>query len=96
MKFSELEAIENIIAQMQRWQYTVAYVAGGCVGSMSRRLGAYCRFRPHIHATIEHAFRGCLIVLHRTAEDAARERRYEQREWELMEEARQFRLQRKS
>ena len=96
MKFSELDSVENIITQMQQWRHTVAYVAGASVRSMSMRMGAYCRFQPHIHATIEHAYCGCLIVLHRTAADAARERRHEQREWQLIEEARRFRLQRMS
>lgn len=95
VKFSELDSVENIITQMQQWQHTVAYIAGANVRSMSMRIGAYCRFRTHIHATIEHAFRGCLLVLHASADDAMRERRREQREWQLIEEARRFRLQQK-
>lgn len=92
MKFTEFDSAKSIIDQMRQWGHREAYVFGVSVRSMSARIDAYRRAHGPIAVSVEHAFRGCLIVMHETAEDARREQRIERREWEAMQDARRQRL----
>lgn len=96
MKFTEFDTVKSILEQMQQWGNREAYVYGVSVRSMSARIDAYRRAHGPIAASVEHAYRGCLIVLHATAEDARREQRYERREWEAIQDARRMRLARQA
>ena len=96
MKFTEFDTVASILEQMHQWGHQEAYVFGVSVRSMSARIDAYRRAHGPIAASIEHAYRGCLIVLHPTAEDARREQRHERREWEALQDARRIRLARQT
>ena len=96
MKFTEFDTAKSIIDQMRQWGRREAYIFGVSVRSMSARIEAYRRAHGPIAASVEHAFRGCLIVLHDSAEDARREQRIERREWEALQDARRIRLARQA
>jgi len=96
MKFTEFDTAKSIIEQMQQWGHRVAYVYGVNVRSMSARIDAYRRAHGPIAVSVEHAFRGCLIVMHDTPEDARREQQAERREWESLQDARRMRLARQA
>lgn len=92
MKFTEFDSIQSIIEQMRQWGHRTAYVYGVSVRSMFARVNGYRRAHGPIAVSVEHAFRGCLIVMHDTPEDARREQRLERLEWEAMQDARRRRL----
>ena len=96
VKFSELDDISTIIEHLRITGATIAYIGGVKAESMRRRFGAYRRTYNDTYASIEHAFKGCLLVLHDTPTSATRAQRREQQEWECFEEERRLRLMAKS